>query len=68
MIHAYCVLCAVLWVGGVNAYNVGMSIVSMRLLHGHTFMLDSWMTTDSSIRAVICRCVACIDDVYSSIA
>ena len=24
-----------------------------------SFMLDTWIKTESSIRAVICRCVAC---------
>ena len=64
VIHAYCVLCAVLWVGGVDAYIVGSPLLVCACYVGThvcvSFMLDACMTTDSYIRAVIFRCFACI--------
>ena len=62
--HAYCVLCVLPWVGGVDVYTMWAvdclsALVSLARLC-MSIMLDACMTTDSYIRAVICRCTACI--------
>ena len=78
--HAYCVLCVVPWVGGMDVYTMWAvhclsALVSWaRLCMSIMIMLDACMTTDSYIRAVICRCTAYIflyfffDYVFISIA
>ena len=64
MVNFTCLLCFVCgtlgrWRGCV--YNVGRPLCCLRLYRGHacvSIMLDARMTTDSYIRAVICRCTA----------
>ena len=59
---AYCVLCAIIWVGDVDVCNVDCPLfvcacfVDTPVCVPHA---DAGMTTDSYIRAVTCRCVAC---------
>ena len=60
-ILVYCVLCAIIWVGGVDVYNV-------------SYMLDAGMTTDSHIYprrdlslCCLLMCI-CFDYVYFRIA
>ena len=63
VILAYCVLCTVLWVVGVDVYNVDSPLFVCACFMGTPvcvcYILDARMTTGSYIRAVICRCVAC---------
>ena len=63
--HAYCVLCVVPWVGGVDVYTMMWAVHCLSALVSWarlcvSIMLDACMTTDSYIRAVICRCTAYI--------
>ena len=62
--HAYCVLCVVPWVGGVDVYTMWAvhclsALVSWARLC-MSIMLDACMTTDSYIHAMICRYTAYI--------
>ena len=72
-IHAYCVLCMVPWVGGVDVYTMCAvhclsALVSWARLCV-SIMLDDCKTTDSHIRSAICRCIAYVfDNVFISIA
>ena len=62
--HAYCVLCMVPWVDGVDVYTMwAVHCLSARVSWARlcvSIMLDAYMTTHSYIRAVICRCTAYI--------
>ena len=56
-----CLLCtsAVVWVGGVDVYTMwAVHCLSALVSWAHLCVSFMLMTTGSSIRAVICRCVA----------
>ena len=59
--HAYCVLCVVPWVGGVDVYTMWAvdclsALVSLARLC-MSIMLDACMTTDSYIRDLSLYCL-----------
>ena len=60
VIRAYCVMCAILRVGDVDVYNVGSPLFVCACFVCDLHARHAWMITGSSIRAVICRRVACI--------
>ena len=64
VIHAYCVLCVVPWVSGVVVYTMcafhRLSALASWERLCVSIMLNVCTTTDSHIRAVICRCIAYI--------
>ena len=67
-IHAYCVLCWYLGSVARMCIQCLSALVSWARLCV-SIMLDVCKTTDSHIRSVICRCIACVfDNVFISIA
>ena len=64
VIHANCVLCVVPWVGGVDVFTMCVvhrlsALISWERL-SVSIMLYVCTTTDSHIRAVICRCTVVV--------